>query len=278
MENMSQQFFADMGEVPYSEQGVEPRVMNYLHLHPQYEVYFCFDAVEQHMMINGKEYRRDTPCVVISPPFFIHSMSSQKSESFPRMVFYMPERIIEKFKGQYLPERPLNSECLLISLTDEQAKSLLPLGRMISEEGRMQLTSDEKELAMVLFLSHLFHICDASRIETVGKFNLYIQNVFRYISENYMNNINSETVAEAFSVSRSKLDRDLRAYTGCTLHEFLDLCRLNKAKELLSEKQKRSVEEIAFACGFRNESYFYTFFRKYEGISPLEYRKQFLSN
>ena len=194
------------------------------------------------------------------------------------MVFYFSERVLEKFREQYLPDKPVNSECLLISLTKDQADSLAPLGGLIAKEGNKKLTTDEKELAMVLFLSHMFHICDESNIETVGKFNLYIQNVFRYISENFMNNINSETVAEEFSVSRSKLDRDLRAYTGCTLHEFLDLCRLNKAKEMLSEKQKRSVDEIAFACGFRNESYFYTFFRKYEGVSPLEYRKRFHPN
>lgn len=261
----------------YSEYDTVPKVMNYLHLHPQYEVYFCPRAIEQDIMINGKEYRRNTPCIVITPPFFIHSMSPVYQSSFPRMVFYFSERLLEKFRGQCLQKRPINSECLLISLTGEQAKSILPLGELIANEGAEKLTSDEKELAMVLFLSHLFHICDETQIETVGKFNLYIQNVFRYISRNFMNNISSESVAMEFSVSRSKLDRDFRSYTGCTLHEFLDLCRLNRAKELLSEKQKRSVEEIAAACGFRNESYFYTFFRKHEGVSPLEYRKQFHS-
>jgi AraC-like DNA-binding protein len=272
---MSHQFFTDMGESPYAEYSDWPHVMNYLHLHPQYEVYFCPRAIEQHLMINGREYRRNTPCVVISPPFFIHSMSPVNHETFMRMVFYFSERVLDKFREQYLPGRPINSECLMISLTEAQASSLVPLGDLIAKEGAEKLTAEEKELAMVLFLSHLFHICSEENIETVGKFNLYIQNVFRYISENFMNNISSESVAKEFSVSRSKLDRDLRAYTGCTLHEFLDLCRLNKAKELLSEKQRRSVEEIAIACGFRNESYFYTFFRKHEGVSPLEYRKQY---
>lgn len=272
---MSHQFFTDMGESPYAEYSDWPHVMNYLHLHPQYEVYFCPHAIEQHLVINGREYRRNTPCVVISPPFFIHSMSPVNQESFLRMVFYFSERVLDRFREQYLPGRPINSECLLISLSESQARSLVPLGDLIAKEGSEKLTPEEKELAMVLFLSHLFHICSEENIETVGKFNLYIQNVFRYISENFMNNISSESVAKEFSVSRSKLDRDLRAYTGCTLHEFLDLCRLNKAKELLSEKQRRSVEEIAIACGFRNESYFYTFFRKHEGVSPLEYRKQY---
>ncbi len=272
---MSHQFLTDMGDTPYTEAGDYPFKMNYLHLHPQYEIYFCPYAVEQHMVINGKEYRRNTPCVIVSPPFFIHSMSPVDTDHFMRMVFYFSERVLDKFRDQYLPERSIDSECLMISLTERQARHLIPLAEMIARENGMVLTTEEKELAIMLFLSHLFHVCDQSNIETVGKFNLYIQSVFRYIAENFMNNINSETVAKEFSVSRSKLDRDLRSYTGCTLHEFLDLCRLNKAKELLSEKQRRSVEEIAVACGFRNESYFYTFFRKHEGMSPLEYRKQY---
>lgn len=270
---MSQQFFSDMGESPVAD--LRPgQLMNYMHLHPQYEIYFCPYSVEQHLMINGREYRRRQPCIVISPPFFIHAMSPMNQDSFLRMVFYFSENVLEKFGKQYLPQRPIHSECLLISLTEDQARSLMPLGKLISEQGKDQLTAEEKELALILFLSHMFHIVPNEQIETAGRFSLYIQNVFRYISENFMNNINSESVAKEFSVSRSKLDRDLRAYTGCTLHEFLDLCRLNKAKELLGAKQKCSVEEVAVACGFRNESYFYTFFRKHEGLSPLEYRKK----
>ena len=272
---MSNQFFSDMGETFSSEYATAPKVMNYLHLHPQYEVYFCSDSVEQKITINGREYQLNDPCVVISPPFFIHSMSSAHRDGFPRMVFYFTERLLKQHQKQYFQDHPIQSECLMITLTKAQAKSLFPLGELIVKEGAERLTSEEKELALILFLSHLFHICDPSQIETVGKFNLYIQGVFRYISENFMNNINSESIAKSFSVSRSKLDRDFRTYTGCTLHEFLDLCRLNRAKELLLEKQKRPIEDVATACGFKNESYFYTFFRRHEGVSPLEYRKQF---
>ena len=272
---MPSQFFSDMGENLSSEYATAPGVMNHLHLHPQYEVYFCRDAIEQNIIINGKVFRCNSPCVVISPPFFIHSMSSVNESTFPRMVFYFSERVLEKYHLHTLDEQSISTECRMIKLTRSQADKLVSLGELIANEGAGKLDVDEKEMAMVLFLSYLFRLCDESQIETIGRFNLYIQSVFRYISVNFMNNINSESIAKEFSVSRSKLDRDFRSFTGCTLHEFLDLCRLNHAKELLAEKQKRSIEEIATACGFRNESYFYTFFRKHEGLSPLEYRKQF---
>jgi hypothetical protein len=118
--------------------------MNYLHLHPQYEVYFCPSSIEQHMMINGKEYRRHNPCVVISPPFFIHSMSPADQAEFPRMVFYFSERVLDRFREQYLPGRPINSECLLINLTESQAKCLEPLGKMIAKEGNEKLCPRKK--------------------------------------------------------------------------------------------------------------------------------------
>jgi AraC-like DNA-binding protein len=47
--------------------------------------------------------------------------------------------------------------------------------------------------------------------------------------------------------------------------------KLRKAKELLVETN-RSLKEIAYALNFNSYEYFISFFKKREGITPLEYR------
>ena len=58
-----------------------------------------------------------------------------------------------------------------------------------------------------------------------------------------------------------------------TIHDFRDTCRLNYAKVLLSSNNAYSIAWISEACGLKNETYFYAFFKKHTGMSPSEYRK-----
>ncbi|WKL01680.1 helix-turn-helix domain-containing protein [Paenibacillus amylolyticus] len=58
--------------------------------------------------------------------------------------------------------------------------------------------------------------------------------------------------------------------------EYLMRYRLLKAKEMLIENNATTAHEIAKAVGFNSASYFGSVFKKYEGISPIELRKQYL--
>ena len=71
-----------------------------------------------------------------------------------------------------------------------------------------------------------------------------------YIAEQFQNPIGSLDIAEHFSVSRSKLDRDFKRFTGITPRQFIEFCRINHAKILLGRKESLSIREIAEKCGF----------------------------
>ncbi|MCI8852314.1 MAG: AraC family transcriptional regulator [Lachnospiraceae bacterium] len=60
--------------------------------------------------------------------------------------------------------------------------------------------------------------------------------------------------------------------TGYTPHEYIILSRLNAAKFLLRSSGS-SVKEICYRCGFYSESAFCSTFRRWEGVSPGQYRK-----
>ena len=54
--------------------------------------------------------------------------------------------------------------------------------------------------------------------------------------------------------------------------EYLTYRRLGEAKNLLRHSN-HSVAEIGSMCGFPDPGYFSTVFRRYEKVSPVEYRK-----
>jgi hypothetical protein len=79
-------------------------VMHHSHVHPQYELYFCTVDVEQLSVVNGVEYKYKYPCVIISSPYTIHSMSctDPKSADYDRFVIYFNQSTLNSLTERYL--------------------------------------------------------------------------------------------------------------------------------------------------------------------------------
>jgi AraC-like DNA-binding protein len=74
-------------------------------------------------------------------------------------------------------------------------------------------------------------------------------------------------------VSKSHLCRVFKKATGQTASQYLNHVRIERACRMLAETDI-PIEEIAFASGFNNPSYFFRVFRKEVGKLPLEWRKK----
>ena len=245
-------------------------IMKYPHTHTKYELYFCSSDIPQKQIINGAEYKCDQPCIVISSPYTVHSMSpsSANVEEFERFVIYFTEKIINSFAPHLIHDGiKCKNSGLLFKLTPEQAKALRELILTVDPQGE-----NETGLLLVLLLNKLLCMCPIEDAECVGISSFYIQDVLQYISNNFHEQITSDTIAYNFAVSRSKLDRDFKRFTGITVHDFIKSCRIDQAKHLLLEHgDKYLITEIAKMCGFQSETYFYPFFKKHVGMTTAEY-------
>ena len=67
------------------------------------------------------------------------------------------------------------------------------------------------------------------------------------------------------------ISRVFKQRTGKNLTDFIGEIRIQKAKELLTQTDQK-VGDIAAAVGIENRTTFLRVFKKYEGISPIEYR------
>ncbi|WP_081719720.1 helix-turn-helix transcriptional regulator [Salinispira pacifica] len=55
--------------------------------------------------------------------------------------------------------------------------------------------------------------------------------------------------------------------------EYINQRRIDRAKERLLKEPHARIHDIAAGVGFESDSYFGTVFKRFEGISPREYRE-----
>lgn len=82
-----------------------------------------------------------------------------------------------------------------------------------------------------------------------------------------------ETIAQNLNVGYSWFRSMFKKYTGVSPAQYQLQLRYLRAKELLNTTQM-SISDIAYALNFESVAQFSTFFRKKEGIPPLQFRKR----
>ena len=101
--------------------------------------------------------------------------------------------------------------------------------------------------------------------------NRIVRDTMRFISDHYMKNIRLEDIVKEIYVSPCYLSNLFKKETGVNLIDYLNIYRVNIAKQRLAESNLR-VYEIATQVGFQDERYFTRVFKKHTGMSPKQYR------
>lgn len=95
----------------------------------------------------------------------------------------------------------------------------------------------------------------------------------QYIQQHLSEPLERDHLASLVFVSPDHLSHLFRQQKGMSLSNYIMEQRLAKARELLLTT-RQNIRDIAFACGFQNESYFISQFKKKYGKTPLNYRKK----
>lgn len=99
--------------------------------------------------------------------------------------------------------------------------------------------------------------------------------ILKYI-EHHLNTITLKELSAFFNYSDRQITRILKDYTGKTFTQLLQEARLTKACELLKQPDA-SIHSIIETVGYSNATYFYSLFQKQYGLTPTEYRKNYLT-
>mgnify|MGYP003294212068 CR=1 FL=1 len=86
------------------------------------------------------------------------------------------------------------------------------------------------------------------------------------------NDISLDDISRYCNISTYYFSKLFKQETGENYVEYLNRIRIEHAKQMMNESDK-SIKEICFSVGFSDPNYFSRAFKKYEGISPTEYKE-----
>ena len=98
-------------------------------------------------------------------------------------------------------------------------------------------------------------------------------NELRHNSEMLAYAWTARKLSQACGLGGTQFTKHCKRLTNLSPMEYLNAKRLENAKRLLLETDL-SVLQISLQCGFGSSQYFATVFRRQEGITPREYRKE----
>ena len=122
-----------------------------------------------------------------------------------------------------------------------------------------------------LFLCLAEHPTDHERIITPAEDFTPIA----YMKKRIPKGLTMEELARACGSSISSLESNFRSVYGMSPYRYFIKLRMEEAERLLSQTSY-SITEIAIRCGYENLFYFCNAFKKHQGMTPTEYRKQHL--
>lgn len=179
------------------------------------------------------------PLIVITP------------ESFPSTHGKIRELLIE-IKNEYLSSSSSFSESIIYS-------RLLEIIALI---GRNYTRKPETQAVHVMikqeeYMKKFIEICN-------------------YINEHCSEDLNLDDIANMSGFSKFYFSRMFRQFTNVSFYKYVNLKRIAKASELLTEPQN-SITDVAINCGFSSLSSFIRMFKIIKGCTPTEFRNMYWS-
>ncbi|HEI8865482.1 HTH-type transcriptional activator RhaR [Serratia sp. AKBS12] len=254
----------------YPQQGFAP------HTHQFYEVVIVWRGNGLHVL-NDHPYR-----ITCGDIFYIQASDCHSYESVNDLVLdniiYCPERLRFGAQWDHLlpPFDPQNERYW--RLTTQGMNLARPIVAQLSQESRktdtlsIQLTEALLLQLAIVLKRYRYAVDDAHLLPDGEQLDLLMAAL--------QNGIEDHFDLAAFCARHQLAERALkllfRQQTGMTISHYLRQLRLCQAKRLL-RRSDYLIGEVAARCGFEDSNYFSVVFAREAGMTPREYRQQFIA-
>lgn len=231
---------------------------------------------ENIMKIGYEEYITIKNEIIVVPAGQIFSVENINTKHTGYICQFHPDLLIRKYGSREL----LNEFDFLkisgnpkISLAEEDVEAVTSiLNRLEKEYSETEIAN--LNIVQSYFITLFYEMNknqnkmaksnSAAEVLTVKFKELIHENIKTRHQVNYY--------ASLLNVTPNHLNKSIRTVTGKSAAKWIDETILLEAKYLLFQTTL-SVSEIAMQVGHEDHSYFSRFFKKHEGISPVQYRK-----
>ena len=114
--------------------------------------------------------------------------------------------------------------------------------------------------------------CLLVKRHSLSRYSYVVGRAITIINYDLLADLSLKSISEQLNVSPAYFSGLFKKECGCTLTEYVNTMRLERAIELL-HKGENQVQSIAYECGFQDPNYFIRLFKKHTGMTPGQYRK-----
>lgn len=264
-------------KVRYAKEEVSPETY-YDHMHDHSLLEVCiFLSGEMLHFSGGHTYRLSHGELFFARPGELHYALAAENSVYERYAFWVPEDIFDFLPGGreatvsvFGDEK--RGEGRVFRLRDGMLDGLLDRLAYLRESlsGDDEVVIFARLCEVISYINKSADESDSSYRNSNREIPTIIHNVIRYVRENYQTITGIDEVAGKFYINRDYLTRVFSKYTGMTVHDYIRIIRINRARAMLADK--KGVTETAYACGFNSTSYFIRVFSKSVGMTPAKFR------
>lgn len=226
----------------------------------------CVEDGFLEMQIDKSQYRLESGDVCIVFPNILHSVIRQECRK--HLIMVSPALIPEfnRLFSQYKPHCPV--------LPAQEVPDVIPV---LFQRCTQLYTFDGNRNIMIAHInSILSELLREMSLQPRSSEPELVQKIVEFILARYTEDISLEQLAQAVDYSKFYVSRCLNDTFGCNFRTLANNYRISAAEEMLLHSGK-SITEIAYTCGFPNQSSFNRAFLKYCGMTPSQYKKENLA-
>ncbi len=193
-----------------------------------------------------------------------------------------------------LHSNPIYSSTNLLSfdtlyISDEMVRGILPLGQTLYFENRvirndelnelfeslMNLEASPDDPLLQRFILHLSSFGELTETLKIKKPLEYWNSIDTYIEQNIKKNISLEQLADIVNLNKYSFARKFKETTGISPIHYTLMKKVFHCKKTITKTC--SITEKAYEYNFTDTSHFSKSFKKFIGIRPKTYQKEFLT-
>lgn len=250
-----------------------------IHWHYAIEIIYILKGVLDISINFGtyKLYEGQMEIINVDEVHHIHSDDSDNKVLIFHIDPYFFEKYYSDIESMFFYTK---SSSLTSQESDEYEELRTYLARILCEIVQKQENYDEEiENILVDLLYHLinnFNYLIFEKEELKDDINLFqrYHSIYKYISNNYNNNITLQDIADKAFLSPQYLSHEIKYATGYSFTDLINLTRIEESIKVLLDSDK-TLSEISEEVGFSHTRYFNKNFKLQYKMTPLQFRKKF---
>ena len=242
------------------------------HYHEFYKLLF-FVSGKGGYFVEGKRYSLTPGDIILIGKQCVHRPEFEPGVPCERIILYIsPEFLLREsssscqladcFSKEYdhvlRPSEKIRKTLFSIVSNIEQELSSKRYGKEIVSTGML--------LRLMVEIARSIFYKEVQKPAPMLPKSKRMLDIMHYLDSHLTEDINIDTLAEKFYISRFHMMRRFREETGTTIHSYISDHRLMLARDLIS--QGIPATEVCFQCGFGSYSSFSRAYGKFLGTTP----------